>query len=477
MLKNGDIVHSRYKVISIIGKGGSGCVYLVWDLNIGKKWALKEIRTKAAGERHLADSEIGNLKQLDSPSIPRIVDAWQDDDTCMIVSDYIEGISLGQYIKEGPISRSKTVNISIQIAKAIRYLHTQDPPILFLDLKPDNIMLKADGKAYLIDFGIASEISVGPWGFGTLGYASPEQYMGTDKKCVDEKADIFAFGITYFSMRTGCDPDPDVQKTSNLIRTNRYLKEREKRFIRDCIHINPDQRIASMDQVILRLEHIESGFIGKNVKLFACAFLISFFLLLNLTTQNQKTGNDYVLEMLDRAAEYMTDGEYDLNGLKVIEEYVNSGKLSEEEGYYTFLLARSYFEKYSMYREAEYYFERLPKEEYPQKKYYLEMCDMETSFDFDAEKMEGCIEGLKGEVLKMADSEEKFEDLLFLSFCYEHYFGRMRGYERSEEILEYIDQHLRQLKNSNEDLWIDEMIGEAARRKERLRDHYGTNAL
>lgn len=143
-----ETVTTRYKCLAPIGKGGMSKVFLCIDNHIGKKWALKKISCKRFG-RNLAQGEIDTLKGLDYPLFPRITDAWYEEDAICIVTDYIDGICMSEALKDGPVPEDKALKYFVMLLKGIDYLHHKSPPILYLDMKPDNIMLKKDGEIVL----------------------------------------------------------------------------------------------------------------------------------------------------------------------------------------------------------------------------------------------------------------------------------------------------------------------------------------
>ena len=135
MLSNGMILRDRYRIVRCIGLGGSSSVYLAEDVSIGKKWAVKFIASRDDDTGWLAQNEINMMIRLDYEMFPRIVDAWQEAEGYVIVSDYIEGITLDKVLKKSPVSRKMMVDWWVSIAEAIRYLHMLKPSILYLDLK------------------------------------------------------------------------------------------------------------------------------------------------------------------------------------------------------------------------------------------------------------------------------------------------------------------------------------------------------
>ena len=180
----GDVIKGRYKILSVIGKGGMSRVYLAADLQLtNKQWAVKEVDRNATDptgrpiEQSLA-SEAELLSKLDHPNIVDIVDIEKTEDFIYVIMDHVEGTSLADVVRrEGPQSEEDVQKWMLQVCDALGYLHRQDPPIVYRDMKPSNIMLHPDGYIKLIDLGVAREYKdearKDTIAFGTTGYAAP----------------------------------------------------------------------------------------------------------------------------------------------------------------------------------------------------------------------------------------------------------------------------------------------------------------
>ena len=180
----------KYRVLKKIGSGGAGSVYVVLDDRIGKKWAMKELPKSKKGGR----DGLFVLKGLDHPAIPRIVEELEDEYFIYEIMDYIEGVTLAEYAGGGCIrSAHQLLAICTEISGIIAYLHGQEPPVIFRDIKPDNFIVTGDGKIKLVDFDIAlvgEQTDNMP--LGTRGYAAPEQHFGI---CT-MTADVYSLGVT-----------------------------------------------------------------------------------------------------------------------------------------------------------------------------------------------------------------------------------------------------------------------------------------
>ena len=131
----------RYQIIEKLGQGGGGSVYKVQDINLDKIWALKFIETRD-GYQKSGKEEWEICKRISHINFPRIVDAFEEDGKYVIVMDWIKGVTLEEIIERGPIEEKQMIFIAKQVCEALHYLHLQSPTLLYLDLKPANIMVE-----------------------------------------------------------------------------------------------------------------------------------------------------------------------------------------------------------------------------------------------------------------------------------------------------------------------------------------------
>jgi serine/threonine protein kinase len=259
MLNIGYILDRKYEVLSILGQGGMGTVYLCKNNRIGNLWAVKEINTK---KDHKIDflAEPNILKHLAHEGIPRIVDIFYEDDNLYIVEDYIEGETLKDYIENrGPVNSEVLIDISLQLCSILEYLHSFNPPIIYRDLKPSNIMIKPNTKIILIDFGIARTYKEGQEGdtliLGSRGYIAPEQLMNIQS---NEQTDIYSLGATIYFMATGKAPSLPTE----LISRGNYptgLDENLLNIILKSVSIEPKNRYKSAKELVLELKKYKAN--------------------------------------------------------------------------------------------------------------------------------------------------------------------------------------------------------------------------
>lgn len=216
------ILRERYRVTNIVGQGGMGSVYRAEDLRLpGRLCAIKEVQPDPnaspeiraqAQAQFLKEASI--LAQLDHPSLPKVSDFFSENGRDYLVMDYVPGDDLSQILRanNGPLSEKSVLSWADQLIDALRYLHSQNPPVLHRDIKPANIKLTPDGRIKLVDFGLvkilahdnARTITV-VQGRGTALYTPLEQYGG-DSGHTDVRTDIYALGATFYHLLTNSAP-------------------------------------------------------------------------------------------------------------------------------------------------------------------------------------------------------------------------------------------------------------------------------
>src|SRR5579883_1782049 len=186
------LLRERYRLLVQIGSGGFGAVYKALDTEANETLiAIKQINLKKLTPQEIIEAtsafnrEVELLSSLSHPQLPRIYDQFSDPEHWYVVMDYIEGQTLEEYLQERetrhkPLTVLEALDIALQLCHVLRYLHTRQPPVIFRDLKPDNVMRTPRGELYLIDFGIARHFKPGQKRdtipLGSPGYAAPEQY-------------------------------------------------------------------------------------------------------------------------------------------------------------------------------------------------------------------------------------------------------------------------------------------------------------
>lgn len=249
----------------MIGQGGMSKVYLAMDRRLNKQWAIKEV-TKNDRDRnniHVVQSamaEANMLKRLDHPSLPRIVDIIEDESKIYVVMDYVEGESLDKILNmSGPQSQDQVIDWACQLCAVLHYLHSCNPPIIYRDMKPANIVLQPSGNIKLLDFGIAREYKEqkieDTVSLGTKGYASPEQFGG--KGQTDARTDIYCLGVTLYHLVTGHNPCEPPYEIYPIRHWDPNLSGGFERIIQKCTQLNPEDRYQTCAELLFALEHYE----------------------------------------------------------------------------------------------------------------------------------------------------------------------------------------------------------------------------
>jgi tRNA A-37 threonylcarbamoyl transferase component Bud32 len=230
MIAAGSIFQDRYRVVRLLGSGGFGAVYLAEDLRLGRRVALKEMREDRLGddERQVAielfEREALMLAQLDHPGLTRVWDYFRESGRACLVMEYVPGLTLRDLLRRhsGSIPESFVVACGQQLCDVLAYLHARQPPVIFRDIKPANVMVAAQDEPEpsgllqsppdlltfkLIDFGIARLFKPEQPGdtliIGTPGYAPPEQY---GQGQTDARSDVYALGATLHHLLSGQAP-------------------------------------------------------------------------------------------------------------------------------------------------------------------------------------------------------------------------------------------------------------------------------
>ncbi|SRR6266849_2890496 len=262
------LLAGRYRIIDMVGKGGFGAVYKAQDLRRnGALVAIKSINLHGLSPEEIIEAtdtfnrEVSLLSGLTHPNLPRIYDHFTDPEHWYLAMDFIEGETLDEYlskVRRGHLAVETVLYIGIQLCTVLDYLHTQQPPIIFRDVKPANVMRTANGHLYLIDFGIARRFTPGQKRdttvLGSPGYAPPEQY---GKAQTTVQSDIYSLGATLCSLLTGNDPSESTFGYTSSSVQDREVPANLERLLVQMVELDASKRPASMDSVKRALQGIK----------------------------------------------------------------------------------------------------------------------------------------------------------------------------------------------------------------------------
>ncbi len=279
-----------YDIESLLGAGGMGEVYRARDARLNRMVAIKVLPKSfsADADRLMRFSqEARAAAALNHPNILSIFDIGEEQGAPYIVSELLEGTTLREQVRNGPLPVRKAIDCGLQTARGLAAAH--DKGIVHRDLKPENIFVTDDGRVKILDFGLAkltrpeassaggdtltAQVNTEPGQvLGTAGYMSPEQVRG---RAADHRADIFAFGSILYEMLSGkrafrgespADTMSAILKEEpdELSETGRNIPVPLERIVRHCLEKNPAQRFQSAGDVAFNLEALSDSSVGTR---------------------------------------------------------------------------------------------------------------------------------------------------------------------------------------------------------------------
>jgi eukaryotic-like serine/threonine-protein kinase len=280
----------RYEIRSKIGAGGMGQVYLAYDPKLNRDVAIKVLNLGlSAHKEHLDrfEQETRATIALNHPNILSIYDVDTHDGSPYVVSELLDGENLQERLNGAALPARKALDYALQIAEGLAAAHERG--IIHRDLKPANIFITRDGRAKILDFGLAKLTEPKTWDsdadavtlqvqtepgivMGTVGYMSPEQVRGEP---VDHRADIFSFGTVLYEMLSGQRAfrrDSAVETLNAILKeepqelseANKEIAPALERVVRHCLEKNPWERFQSARDLAFDLESL-SGLTGSAI--------------------------------------------------------------------------------------------------------------------------------------------------------------------------------------------------------------------
>lgn len=263
------ILCNKYEVIKPVAEGGMGTVYLVRDLHLNRLAAVKVSKNPEQSEkRENARKEMQVLNRLSHPALPQIIDFFEENGNIYLVMEYVEGITLEQYLRKFTrVEADKAIRWAIELTEVLQYLHSINPPIIYRDLKPANIMIQPDGKLKLIDFGAAFVTNFGRnrehFVMGTPGYSAPEQW---ESGSAMKETDIYGLGAVLHEMLTGIHPGQHGQERKPVRDYDKSISPQIDSIIFRCTRKRASERYRSMEQ--LRKALLNYGKEGRATRFF-----------------------------------------------------------------------------------------------------------------------------------------------------------------------------------------------------------------
>lgn len=255
-----NLLHNRYEILGQAGTGGFGAVYKARDKqNRDRMVAIKAIELdtlsaiQAIEATDTFNREVSLLSNLDNSHLPRIYEHFPDTTHWYLVMDFIAGETLDAYfeqLEETSLAEQEVIEIGLQLCEVLRYLHELQPPIIFRDVKPENVMRAPGGHLYLIDFGIARRFKPGQardtTPLGSPGFAAPEQYGRTQTTV---QSDIYGLGATLYFLLTHYDLASTPFHLPPLASLRPALSDTLLELITSMLALEPANRPASISVV------------------------------------------------------------------------------------------------------------------------------------------------------------------------------------------------------------------------------------
>jgi two-component system LytT family response regulator len=284
---------AHYRVLSLLGKGGMGEVFLAEDMRLHRKVALKVLLPEVAQDTEKLARfvlEARAASSLSHPNAAHIYEIGEEGGRHFLAMEYIEGQTLERRLSGEPLPLAEMVAIAGQVADALDAAHTRG--IAHRDIKPANLMIDARGHVKVLDFGLAKilpqagkEIAAssqlatqfltsGGVVLGTVSYMSPEQALGRD---IDHRTDLFSLGVVLYQMASGKLPFAGASAQETLARIlqsppdalgrlNYELPEEFERIVRKCLEKDREKRYQSAKELLLDLRGLERAPTGEKTR-------------------------------------------------------------------------------------------------------------------------------------------------------------------------------------------------------------------
>ena len=376
MLYEGQIVDQTYRVKSEIGAGGMGVVYLAYHLRLNKYVVMKKLKN-ATSDMEMLRNEVDILKSLHHTYLPQVYDFITYDGDVYTIIDYIEGYDLKYYIDNGiGCTEGQLIKWFRQLCEVLEYIHSREPRVLHMDIKPANIIVRSDGDICLIDFGISLY-----GGFAAKGisndYASPEQYTNVywieqgypeyaaSVAPVDEQTDIYSLGASFYHLMTGIKPictEPLYPVSKMNIP---YVSDSFAEIIDRAICFEKEKRFLSATQMLKAVKNIFKMTAGYKLyfwmqiisSLLAAVMIVSGAVMVITDIGNRKRAsfNEDYLSFISAVSTTNVDRAESLSAKLLGGEYDNSVVNSDTKAEIYHGLGECYFESGDYFNAVECY--------------------------------------------------------------------------------------------------------------------------
>ena len=268
-LKPGFVLRNRYRIESVLGQGGMGAVYKAVDVNLGVTVAVKEnlFTTEEFARQFRREATI--LASLRHPNLPRVADHFViEGEGQYLVMDFVQGDDLRQRLERGgQVREDEALPWFLDTCDALAYLHTRSPAVLHRDVKPGNIKITPEGRAILVDFGLAKvveEDSATTTGAKAMtpGFSPPEQY-GSGR--TDSRTDIYSLGATLYAALTATIPEDSLERAMGRADLTPVRKRSPNvsaglaRVVEKALAVKPEDRYQSITELASALGASTSG--------------------------------------------------------------------------------------------------------------------------------------------------------------------------------------------------------------------------
>ena len=271
-LSHGTILQDRYRIVGLQAEGGTASVYLATRLGMDQEVRLA-VKQFPAGTVPPAEflNEVRVLFRLSHPNLPKVYDFFQEGGHYFLVTDFVDGQTLADLVQArgGSLDEDEVIEHGLAICAIFRYLHETPERVVHRDLKPGNLMVDADGRLKLIDFGIARALrgdgnARGVHGF-TESFSSPEQRLNLP---ADERSDIYSFGVTLYYLLRGVPPEQEFRRTLGGTR-RRSVSRGLQRIVRRCLEADPEARFpsfAELERDLQAYRRLRRTTLGRRLK-------------------------------------------------------------------------------------------------------------------------------------------------------------------------------------------------------------------